>query len=273
LVLLSGDWIPVSLPDRIRSIFGDIEVVSLGGATEASIWSIYHRIGRTNASWNSIPYGSPLSGQAIHVLDDNLDPTVDESPGELYIAGAGLARGYWSDPAKTAAAFVPDPINGQRMYRTGDFGRKMKNGEIEFLGRKDQQIKIRGYRIELGEVESTLETHPGVQRAVAFKHVYSPSDQRLLACIVARPGWHVNESLLHEFISERLPNYMLPAAFIFLDIIPVTGNGKVDRQAMSLMVTVDHRDLDLLLDDVEQVAEADVLAQLHSSGSTEAQHE
>ena len=273
LVLLSGDWIPMSLPDRIRKSFGDIEIVSLGGATEASIWSICHRIGPTNPSWKSVPYGRALRGQSIYVLDGNLDPAVDGASGELYIAGAGLARGYWRDPVKTAAAFLPDPISGLRMYRTGDFGRKMENGEIEFLGRKDQQIKIRGYRIELGEVETTLETHSDVQRAVAFKHEFSPTDQRLLTCVVLRPKSQVSELLLQDFLSERLPSYMVPAAFIFVDAIPVTGNGKVDRRAMSLMVTVDQGDLERLLDSVEQVEEMDVVAQLHQSEALEAQHE
>jgi amino acid adenylation domain-containing protein len=252
LVLLSGDWIPISLPDRIRNVFGDVEVVSLGGATEASIWSIHHRIGPIDSAWTSIPYGSPLTGQDVYVLDENLEPIRDAAAGELFIGGEGVARGYWSDPAKTAAAFMPDPVNGQRMYRTGDYGRRMMNGEIEFLGRKDQQIKIRGYRVELGELESTLETHPDVQRAIAFKQVYSVNDQRLLVCIVARAGAEVTEAQLRDFMAERLPSYMLPAAFIFLDAVPISTNGKVDRQALSLMMTVDPQELDRLLEEVEE---------------------
>lgn len=252
LVLLSGDWIPISLPGRIRKLFGDVEVVSLGGATEASIWSIHHRIETVDRRLPSIPYGRALSAQSVYVMDEKLETVLDEAPGDLYIGGLGVARGYWADPAKTAVAFIPDPISGGRMYRTGDCGRNLPNGEIEFLGRKDQQVKIRGYRIELGEVEATLEKHPNIQRAVAIKHSFAEHDQRILAFVTPRRGSELSERVLQEFLAKRLPNYMIPSAFISLETFPMCQNGKIDRKALALIATVDHGSLDRLLDQIEQ---------------------
>ena len=151
LVMMSGDWIPVTLPDRIRRAFGDPDVISLGGATEASIWSILYPIGEVPPEWTSIPYGHPMRNQSFHVLDDRLRARPDWVPGQLYIGGVGLAQGYLHDDAKTAAAFIVHPGTGERLYRTGDLGRFLPSGEIEFLGREDFQVKVQGYRIELGE--------------------------------------------------------------------------------------------------------------------------
>lgn len=181
VVLLSGDWIPVDLPDRIRALWPEADVISLGGATEAAIWSIYHRIGEVPAGAASIPYGIPLANQEFHVLDAHLRPSPTWVPGELYIAGEGLARGYWADPDKTAASFVEH--GGRRLYRTGDFGRYLPDGSIQFLGRRDGQVKISGHRIELGEIESVLGRHPGVERAVAVKSAEEGTNARLLAFV------------------------------------------------------------------------------------------
>ena len=182
LVLLSGDWIPVTLPGRIRRIAPDAEVVSLGGATEASIWSIYHRIGAVQESWTSIPYGRPLANQPWFILDEAGRPLPTWVTGHLYIGGPGLAREYLGDPAKTAAAFVRHPATGQRIYRTGDLGRYLPDGEIELIGRADQQVKIQGYRIEPGEIEHALTADPRVRDAVVLAHD-GPAGKRLLACV------------------------------------------------------------------------------------------
>ncbi|MEQ4715487.1 amino acid adenylation domain-containing protein [Nonomuraea sp. B19D2] len=167
LALLSGDWIPITLPAQIAALTEGLSLVSLGGATEAAIWSIYHPIDRVDPEWVSIPYGRPLANQGFRVLDGSMRDCPVWVTGELYITGAGLATGYLGDEELTAARFFPHPADGQRLYRTGDLGRYLPGGEIEFLGREDGQVKIRGHRIELGEIEAALLAHPAVGAAAA----------------------------------------------------------------------------------------------------------
>ena len=171
-ILLSGDWIPVALPARIRRWFGDVAIYSLGGATEASIWSIDYRIGAVDPAWTSVPYGTALANQQVMALKPDLTPCPVGVAGELHLGGRGLAQGYWRDPAKTAAQFVTDPHSGTRWYRTGDLGRLLPDGNLEFLGRDDTQVKIQGYRIELGEIEARLKQHPQVKDAVVIAHAH-----------------------------------------------------------------------------------------------------
>jgi amino acid adenylation domain-containing protein len=166
LFLLSGDWLPLPLPDRLRERVPGTSVVSLGGATEASVWSIHYPVGEVDRTWDSIPYGVPLRNQSFFVLDERMEDRPDHVPGELYIGGAGVAECYWNDPDRTAASFVTHPVTGQRLYRTGDLGRYRPDGVIEFLGRRDFQVKIGGFRIECGEVEHHLQSHPSVADAV-----------------------------------------------------------------------------------------------------------
>ncbi|MFI6599334.1 amino acid adenylation domain-containing protein [Nonomuraea sp. NPDC050536] len=180
LALLSGDWIPVSLPDRIRRLVPDLELISLGGATEGSIWSIYYPIGAVEDGWRSVPYGKPLSNQQMHVLDRRWQSCPDGVQGEIYIGGAGVAEGYL-DPERTAERFVEHPGTGERLYRTGDLGRYLPDGNIEFLGREDNQVKIRGHRIELAEVEAALVADPQVGNAAVI--VDNAADQRLVAFV------------------------------------------------------------------------------------------
>ncbi|MEV4202904.1 amino acid adenylation domain-containing protein [Micromonospora globbae] len=183
LALLSGDWIPVTLPDQIRDLVPGLAVVSLGGATEAAIWSIIHPVGAVDPSWRSIPYGVPLANQSWHVLDAGLRPRPDWVTGELYIGGAGLARGYLGDETRTAERFITHPETGERLYRTGDLGRYRPDGVIEFLGREDFQVKIRGHRIELAEIESALLAHPAVGGAIAVVDGDRPLERRLAAAV------------------------------------------------------------------------------------------
>ncbi|MFI2437497.1 amino acid adenylation domain-containing protein [Streptomyces sp. NPDC018693] len=166
LVLLSGDWIPVALPDAVRAQHPKAEVISLGGATEASIWSVCYPIGEVPGEWARIPYGKPLTNQTLHVYDAALRPCPVWTTGEIYIGGVGVARGYWADPERTAERFVVHPGTGERLYRTGDLGRYLPGGDIEFLGRQDHQVKINGYRIELDEIAAALRRQPGVGEAV-----------------------------------------------------------------------------------------------------------
>jgi acyl-coenzyme A synthetase/AMP-(fatty) acid ligase len=183
-VLLSGDWIPVGLPDRIRALAPSVRVTSLGGATEASIWSIYYPIEQVDAAWKSIPYGRPLANQSYHVLKADLSDCPDWVVGDLYIGGIGLAQGYWGDAEKTAASFIRHPVSGERLYRTGDLGRYFPDGDIEFLGRIDNQVKIQGFRVELGEIEAALLRQPGVREAVAIAVGESAQHKRLVAYVV-----------------------------------------------------------------------------------------
>jgi pyochelin synthetase len=167
LAMLSGDWIPVTLPDAVRARVPGLSVVSLGGATEAAIWSIYHLISTVDPELGSIPYGRPLANQTFRVLDPLMRDCPEHVTGELYIGGAGLALGYLGDEQRTAERFVKHPDSGERLYRTGDMGRRLANGEIEFLGRVDGQVKLNGHRVELAEVETALQGHPAVQLAAA----------------------------------------------------------------------------------------------------------
>ncbi|HZF07300.1 MAG TPA: amino acid adenylation domain-containing protein [Thermoanaerobaculia bacterium] len=201
LVLLSGDWIPLNLPDRIRDLDPGVAVVSLGGATEASIWSILYEIGAVDPAWTSIPYGRAMANQSFHVLDAALESRPVWVHGDLYIGGIGLAKGYWRDAEKTRAAFVLHPGNGERLYRTGDLGRRLPDGTIEFLGREDMQVKIQGFRVELGEIEAALAGHARVRAAVMAAPSPRHGERRLVAYVVMdrdeRPspetGWQPEE--------------------------------------------------------------------------------
>ncbi|MBY8864505.1 non-ribosomal peptide synthetase [Streptomyces sennicomposti] len=183
LILMSGDWIEVSLADRIRAQkTAPADIISMGGATEASIWSIYHPIGAPLPGWKSVPYGKPLANQTFHVLDEHMRPCPDWVMGQLFIGGAGLALGYWRDPQRTGERFVVNPHTGERLYDTGDRGRYHPDGNIEFLGRADGQVKVNGYRIELGEIEHTLTGHRDVKQAIAVTE-----GNKLLAFVTPHP--------------------------------------------------------------------------------------
>ncbi|MDQ3936311.1 MAG: amino acid adenylation domain-containing protein [Actinomycetota bacterium] len=224
LAMMSGDWIPVDLPERLRRLVPDVEIVGMGGATEASIWSILHSIESVDPGWSSIPYGRPMANQTFHVLDDELEPRPVWAPGELFIGGIGLARGYWRDPAQTAERFIEHPRTGERLYRTGDLGRYLPGGDIEFLGRRDSQVKIRGYRVELGEIEAALNEHEGIRSAVVVAAGERQGPKRLVAYHVPE-GEELAACDLRSFLGARLPEYMVPQLFMALDRLPLTSNG------------------------------------------------
>ncbi|WP_051806989.1 non-ribosomal peptide synthetase [Streptomyces sp. NRRL F-2664] len=227
--LLSGDWIPLSLPGRVRAVSsGGPELISLGGATEASIWSIWHPIGAVDPEWRSIPYGTPLRNQTFHVLDADLTDKPDHVTGDLHIGGVGVARGYWGDPERTAAQFIVHPATGERLYRTGDLGRYLPDGTLELLGRDDFQVKIGGHRIELGEIEAVLGGHPGVRAAV----VVAQDGRRLIAYAVPESGADLAGEELRDHLAAKLPPYMVPSVVITLDRLPTGANGKLDRRAL-----------------------------------------
>jgi amino acid adenylation domain-containing protein len=236
LVMLSGDWIPLALPGRLRRLAPAAQVHSLGGATEASIWSIHYPIGELDPAWRSVPYGKALANQQFHVLDDALRPCPTWVPGQLHIGGIGLAQGYWRDEARTAASFITHPITGERLYRTGDLGRLLPSGDIEFLGREDGQVKVHGYRVELGEIEATLEAHPAVRAAAVRVWGQAHGDKRLAGYVVVdRAGQGQDEPSRHELtehLAGKLPAYMVPSSITFLDSFPLSTNGKVDRSRL-----------------------------------------
>ncbi len=180
-VFLSGDWIPVDMPERIRKAAPGVDVICLGGATEASIWSNYHRYD-PNDGLKILPYGRPLANQTMHILDENLQPCPTMVAGQIALGGDGVALGYYLDAERTAAQFVQLPTTGERVYLTGDMGRYLPGGEIEFLGREDTQVKIRGHRIELGEIENVLKDFPAIKEAVA---VVSEDKREIYSAIVA----------------------------------------------------------------------------------------
>ena len=186
LGLLSGDWIPLALPDRVRELLPDFQLISLGGATEAAIWSIHHPIVHVSRDWRSIPYGRPLTNQTVYVLDSAMRPCPDWVKGEIFIGGLGLAIGYLGHEQKTAQRFVRHPQTGERLYRTGDAGRFLPDGSVELLGRLDRQVKIRGHRIELGEIEAALRSHPNVGNGAVILEGATPAEFRLVAFASAK---------------------------------------------------------------------------------------
>lgn len=230
-VLLSGDWIPVTLPGEVRASFPNARVMALGGATEAAIWSNWFPVTKVDPNWTSIPYGKPIRNAHYHVLDIRLEPVPVGSSGELYIGGLCLADGYWQRPELTAERFICDPFRpGERLYKTGDLARYLPDGNIEFLGRIDLQVKIRGFRVELGEIETALTQHPSVREAV----VKPFRDEEGNVCLT---GFIVRKNLvegiaLANHLRVGLPDYMVPANFVFLETLPITPNGKVDRAAL-----------------------------------------
>ncbi len=235
LVFLSGDWIPVGLPDRVRASFPGARVIALGGATEATVWSNCYPVGEVGAGWRSIPYGRPMRSCRYHVFDEAQSPCPVGMPGDLLIGGLCLAIGYYGDAVQTADRFVPDPVGGEpgaRLYRTGDRARYLADGNLEFLGRRDQQVKIRGFRIEQGEIESALASHPGVRATTVAVREDVPGDRRLVAYVVSKGAAVPEEGELRSFLRHKLPEYMVPSAFVALAELPLTANGKLDRQAL-----------------------------------------
>jgi pyochelin synthetase len=235
LALLSGDWIPLTLPDKIRAYLPKLEIISLGGATEAAIWSIYHQIQKIDSSWRSIPYGKPLANQTFHILNKKLQSCPDWTTGEIYIGGKGLAKGYLGDEDKTTKQFITYPFTGERLYRTGDLGRYLPDGTIEFLGREDFQVKMRGHRIELTEIETVLQSHSDVVGAVLIVLDDDVLHRRLVGFVQTNHDQSPDSIELTKYLATQLPEYMLPSQLFILAELPKSNNGKVDRKALQLL--------------------------------------
>ncbi|WP_405009714.1 non-ribosomal peptide synthetase [Kitasatospora sp. NBC_01539] len=225
--LMSGDWIPTHLPDRLRAHWPDARIIAMGGATEASIWSNIYEIDRMDPAWRSIPYGVPLRNQTMKVLDHRLELRAPWAVGSIHIGGTGLGRGYWQDTGRTAERFIRHPATGERLYTTGDLGCYRPDGTIEFLGREDRQLKIQGFRVEPGEVEAAICEHPGVRECVVTGTA-TPGGVRLVALVVADENEDIDSAALRTHLQSRLPHYLVPAQIRVLDRLPLTSNGKVD---------------------------------------------
>lgn len=233
LVFLSGDWISVSLPARLVSRFPAARLIALGGATEATIWSNYFEVPGDTRHWVSIPYGRPIQNARYYVLDPHGHPCPVGLPGRLFIGGECLAAGYAGAPELTASRFIRDPFVDRPdavMYDTGDIARWRPDGQMQFLGRDDHQVKIRGYRIELGEITYWLLRHPAVRDAVVLPQPDAAGTLALVAHVIANAT--VTPEVLANYLAARLPVYMVPAWFSFVDTFPVTSNGKLDRSAL-----------------------------------------
>ncbi|MFH9810492.1 non-ribosomal peptide synthase/polyketide synthase [Streptomyces olivaceus] len=229
LVALGGEAVPEQLWERLRSA-GAVLSLNYYGPAECTVDAVCAPLG---ASPHPV-IGRPLGGVRLHVLDAALQPVPAGVPGELYIAGAGLARGYLNRPGATAGRFVADRFGpaGTRMYRTGDLVRWGADGNLEFLGRTDDQVKVRGFRIELGEIEAALAEHPQVARAAAVVRQDRRGDTRLVAYPVPVTGARPRPEDLRTHLRERLPDYMVPAVFVLLDALPLNAGGKLDRRAL-----------------------------------------
>jgi len=252
--LLSGDWIPFYLPLHIRNYAAaNAQIISLGGATEGSIWSVWYEIDKLNPEWLTVPYGTPMPNQKAYILNELNEECPLEVFGEICLGGIGVAEGYWQNPEKTAASFFIHPTLG-RLYRTGDLGRWRQMGFIELLGRKDTQVKLNGYRVELGEIEAKIAEIFGIQEVLVRVQTKN-SKQILAAYLVLADIDLINQEDLNaqiiEYLATILPTYMIPSVYFFLTKLPLTPNGKVDYQALSRFEIDDRRHYQAPSNDLE----------------------
>ncbi|MGW7078462.1 amino acid adenylation domain-containing protein [Streptomyces sp. NPDC054866] len=232
-VLTGGDVVPAASVARVREVCPDVAVRHLYGPTETTLCATWHVLRPGDAMAPVLPIGSPLPHRRAYVLDGFLRPLPPGVTGELYLAGVGLAQGYWNGQGLTAERFVACPyVPGERMYRTGDLVRRTEGGELLFVGRADAQVKIRGFRVELGEVEAALANHPAVAQAVVVAREDGPGERRLVGYVVPEGTETIDPQLVRAHAAESLPDYMVPAAVLALGALPVTRNGKVDREAL-----------------------------------------
>jgi nonribosomal peptide synthetase DhbF len=230
-VMCSGEALPEALARRFHHCLPGVALHNLYGPTEAAVdvtaWTY-----SPDFSGTSIPLGKPIANTRMYVLDPQGDPTPIGVAGEIFIGGVQVGRGYWDRPDLTAERFVPDPFGapGTRLYRTGDLGRWLSDGTLEYLGRNDFQVKLRGFRIELGEIEAQLAGHPDVHEAVVVARENGTGDPRLIAYYSADAALPIPS--LRTYLGERLPDYMVPAAFVWLEALPLSPNGKLDRKAL-----------------------------------------
>jgi natural product biosynthesis luciferase-like monooxygenase protein len=239
-LMLGGEPVPAALVREFAQT-GVRHTFNMYGPTETTIWSAALEL---DPSGEEVLIGGAIANTQIYILNNDLMPLPYGITGEVCIAGMGLARGYFQDPALTAERFLPDPFArtaGGRLYRTGDLGRRRADGRIELVGRSDQQVKIRGHRIELGDVEASLNLAPGVRTGVAFKVMREDGDETLNAFLVPEGNAALNLAEVRDFLKSRLPQYMVPNAFHVVSALPLSGNGKIDRKALRVPDTAPSR--------------------------------
>ncbi|RUR75333.1 non-ribosomal peptide synthetase [Chlorogloeopsis fritschii PCC 9212] len=233
--IIGGENLTVQHIDFWQKFAPDTVLINEYGPTETVVGCCIYQVSQTRNYSGSIPIGHPIANTQLYVLDQYLQPVPKGVAGELYIGGAGIARGYFNQPELTAQKFIPHPFSdepGARLYKTGDQVRFRVDGTLEFLGRLDNQVKLRGFRIELGEIESLLCLHPTVKDAVVMVREDVAGDQRLVSYLVLQPESSLAVDNLRSFLQEKLPDYMIPSAFVPLQTFPLTANGKVDRKAL-----------------------------------------
>jgi len=235
-LLVGVEPIPEQLLVRIGDKIPNLQVINGYGPSETTICTALYSVNTEIVSNRNTPIGIPVQNTVAYILNTHLQPVPIGVPGELHIGGAGLAGGYLNRPELTAEKFIPNPFSdepGARLYKTGDLGRYLPDGNIEFIGRIDNQVKIRGFRIELGEIETVLGQHPVVRESVVIAREDIPGDKRLVAYIIPTEQT-VDTSEIRRFLKRKLPDYMMPTAFIMLEAMPLTPNGKIDRHALPL---------------------------------------
>ena len=232
-ILTGGDVIAPAAVRRVLGVCPGLVVHAMYGATEGSVFSAHHLLTGDTELGAVVPVGDVLTGISIHILDDGLTPASAGQIGEMYLAGEGVARGYVGQPGLTAERFVADPFGlpGSRMYRTGDLARRSPGGLIEFAGREDSQVKILGFLVELAEVEAALADYPGLAQIVVLAREREDGNKQLVGYVVPEAGG-LDLAALRAHARAKLPGYMAPAAFVRLDSLPLTANGKLDRAAM-----------------------------------------
>lgn len=229
--MMGGDKIPTDLPERMRPLSPHAAIWSVGGPTETSIISNWYRIGAVDPIWTTIPYGRAMPNQKMFVLDSGLNHCPPFMPGRIFMGGVCLARGYWKDPEKTDAAFITYPATGERIYYTGDLGRWLPDGQVEFLGRADFQVKVNGFRVELGEIEGAIQSLPGVKAALVDGQDQPNNKGKFLVAYVVSEA-PLDAAQMRAALQDLLPYYMIPRVFVPLEQIPLSANGKVDRKAL-----------------------------------------
>jgi non-ribosomal peptide synthase protein (TIGR01720 family) len=265
LLVLGGEATPAGLVEQIRELAPQCRIMNHYGPTETTVgvttFEHQHPNGKVEGA---LPIGRPLANCETYLLDSNLRPVPAMTAGELCVGGACLSRGYLGRPDLTAERFLPNPTDtnpGARIYRTGDLAQLRPEKTLEFLGRIDNQVKIRGFRIELGEIENALSKQPDVARAVVVARSTAAQTRQLVAYVVVRPGSDVSQSDLRTEISRTLPEYMVPSAIEFLDSLPLTANGKVDREALCAgQIEIETGDQQALPRTAEEKALADIWA-------------
>jgi amino acid adenylation domain-containing protein len=238
ILVTGGETLTRHLVEKVVACGADCEIVNHYGPTETTVGSLTLRL--KDYDWRdcgseNIPLGRPIANTRLYILDARLEPVPVGVTGELFIAGNGVAAGYLNQPELTAQRFLPDTFSGEMnavMYRTGDLARYLPDGNVEFLGRADDQVKIRGFRIELGEIQSAVERYPNVKEAIVLARADESGEKRLVAYVVARAGT-IDVDRLRGHLREELPDYMVPSAVVTLNRLPLTDNGKIDRQALS----------------------------------------